>query len=153
MAQIPYVIRDNKPWFYHRAQAGETQRYCSPALMANGPDPDKYTLTDQVPVPLSPEVVESLDAATQAVLDLEAARQLEIVAAQDNELKRVTLDQAQTFVRGLCDTATLDAMAADLAAEASPAVLAALTELRNMQQKQETILLAMLPYILPVEKT
>ena len=151
---IPFVYKEGKVFFFHKAQGDEVQEYCDKSVMIYGPDPDKYTYSAGVVTPVTKQVSTDLDAATKAILDAEKDRLVAISAAQETaRLKQVTIEQAEAFIAAQFNTddlvATLPALhnATDLQSAMS-AIIATFTELYNLIGKAKEAHLAEIPYIL-----
>lgn len=152
--QIPFVYKDGKVFFYHTPNEGETQEYCDNSVLIHGVDADKYTYADGVVTPVSQEVADQLDTASQAVLDAEAVRVSEIeVLKETSGLKKVSADVARAYIEAQFNTddlvATLPALqaATDLNS-AMTAIIASLTEIKILFDKAKETNLAEVPYLI-----
>lgn len=107
MKQVPFVYRDNKVLFFHKALPEETQEFCSPSVLVWGVNPDKYTYENGIVTPVDASVVQQQEADKAAAAQKEAER--EAILSQyeiDSEAPvEVTVDEGTFTFNGGQDSA------------------------------------------------
>lgn len=154
MKQIPFVFRDEKVLFFHKALPGETQEFCNPSILVWGVNPNKYAYNNGVVTPVTKEESDSIDQSINDTVNSEISRVSEIKNARETgDLKKVTVTQAETVINNLLDTSDLDALLPDYDAATDFATIKAvirdiLIELRKLHIANKNVHLKEVPYIL-----